>query len=77
MTPITNSTVTLELQAAGTATNYRVKITNLPEGFIVSKLTYGSTDLTSGILALPAAPQNPGGLSFATMFVGTPGTATR
>jgi hypothetical protein len=75
MTPITNSTITLELQAAGTATNYRVRITNLPEGFIVSKLTYGSTDLTSGILTLPAVPQNAGGPTFATMFVGTPGTS--
>ena len=71
--PIAASSIALELQAAGPATNYRVRAANLPEGFIVSKMTYGSTDLTSGILALPtSAPQSPGGLSFTTMF-GTPG----
>ena len=65
--PIANPSIGPELQATGTATNYRVKLTNLPEGFIVTKMTYGNTDLTSGILALPTAPQNPGGLIFSAI----------
>lgn len=55
--PIANTSVVLELQAAGAASNYRIKLANLPEGFVVRKITYGNTELPFGILALPTASQ--------------------
>jgi hypothetical protein len=62
--PIANTSVVLELQAAGAASNYRIKLANLPEGFVVRKITYGNTELPFGVLALPTSPQSAAGLSF-------------
>ena len=53
--PATATQILLELQPAGTATEYRARIRNLPEGFFVSSMTYAGVDLRSGILSLPAA----------------------
>jgi Carboxypeptidase regulatory-like domain len=51
----TTPTTNLELLPTGTNTDYRVRVLNLPEGFLVRGMTYRGADVSSGILALPTA----------------------
>ena len=52
------------IEALGPPANYNVNISNLPPGYSVESITYGSTTLTKELLKLTAAdfpPNNPAG----------------
>jgi len=59
--PATAGSVRLELQSTGTATEYRTRLKNLPEGFVVRSMTYNGAALPSEILSFPTVTTSSSG----------------
>jgi hypothetical protein len=41
---------------ANTRSSYQVRVVNLPDGYVVTSMTFNGADLTTGLLTLPVAP---------------------
>jgi hypothetical protein len=73
--PVLFSSTFLEYLASTTVTEFRVNVTNLPEGYVVKSITDGSTDITSGTYKVPSAlgyTIGPTGAVFATSAAPAP-----
>jgi hypothetical protein len=71
--PVLFSSTILEYLASTTVTEFRVNVTNLPEGYRVKSIMEGTTDITTGTFKVPSAlgyTIGPTGAVFATS--GTP-----
>jgi hypothetical protein len=71
--PVLFSSTILEYLASSAVTEFRVNVTNLPQGYLVKSIMDGSTDITTGTFKVPSAlgyTMGPTGAVFA--ISGTP-----
>lgn len=76
--PMNVANVNLALPTVGTAPDYRVTVENLPEGYAVKSIVYGTADITHSTLKLSSAntPAGPGAARVGTAVAASGATSS-